>query len=41
MHGNILHALPIVIDSMMEIFEALDVILFGDNSFHFFSPSSG
>jgi hypothetical protein len=38
MHGNILHALPIVINSVMKIFKALDVILFGDNSFHLFSP---
>src|SRR5512139_2049401 len=35
MLGNILHAFPVVIDSMMEIFQTLDVILFGHDSFHF------
>jgi hypothetical protein len=35
MLGNILHSLPVVIDNMMKIFEALHVIFFGHNSFHF------
>jgi hypothetical protein len=33
---NILYAFPIVIDDMMKVFETLDVIFFGHNSFHFF-----
>ena len=35
MLGNILHPFPVVIDSMMKIFETLDVIFFGHDSFHF------
>ena len=35
MLGNILHTFPIVIDGMMKIFQTLDVILFGHDSFHF------
>jgi hypothetical protein len=37
MLGNILHALPIIIDRVMKFFEALNVILFGNDPFHFFS----
>ncbi len=36
MLSNILHTFPIVIDNVMEVFKTLDVILFGDDSFHFF-----
>jgi hypothetical protein len=35
MLGDILHALPVVINDMVKIFKALDVILFGSDSFHF------
>ncbi len=35
MLGDVLHPLPVIIDNMMKIFKALDVILFGNNSFHF------
>jgi hypothetical protein len=37
MLGDILHALPVIIDRVTEFFEALDVILFGNDPFHFFS----
>jgi hypothetical protein len=33
---DILHTLPVVIDYLMKVFEALDVILFGNNPFHLF-----
>jgi hypothetical protein len=35
MLGNILHALPVIIDGVMKIFQTLDVIGFGYDSFHF------
>jgi hypothetical protein len=35
MLGNILHAFPIVIDGVMKIFQTLDVIRLGYDSFHF------
>ena len=41
MLGDILHALPVIIDYVMKLFEALDVILFGNDSFHFFSSRKG
>jgi hypothetical protein len=36
---DILHTLPVVIDHVTEVFEALDVIFLGNDSFHFFSFS--
>jgi hypothetical protein len=36
MLGYILHTLPVVIDNVMEVFQTLEVILFGDDSFHWF-----
>jgi hypothetical protein len=39
MLGDILHTLPVVIDYAMKVFEALDVIFLGNDSFHFFSFS--
>src|SRR4030042_230693 len=35
MLGNILHALPVVIDGVMKIFQTPDVIRIGYDSFHF------
>jgi hypothetical protein len=40
MLGDIFHTLPVIIDRMMEVFKTLDVIFFGNNSFHFFTFSS-
>jgi hypothetical protein len=37
MLGDILHAFPVVIDRVTKVFEALDVIFLGNDSFHFFS----
>ena len=37
MLGDILHTLPVVIDRVMKVFETLDIVLFGNDSFHFFS----
>jgi hypothetical protein len=36
MFSNILHTFSIVVDNVMEVFETLDVILFSDDSFHWF-----
>jgi ADP-heptose:LPS heptosyltransferase len=37
MLGDILHTLPVVIDHMAKVFETPDIVLFGNDSFHFFS----
>jgi hypothetical protein len=36
---NILNPFPVIIDDMMKVFETLDVIFFGHDSFHFFLSS--
>jgi hypothetical protein len=37
MLGHILHTFSVVKDHVMEVFEAPDIVLFGNDSFHFFS----
>jgi hypothetical protein len=32
--GDVLYALTVIIDRMMKVFKALNVILFGDDAFH-------
>jgi hypothetical protein len=39
MVSDILHSLPVIIDHVMKVFEAPDVIFLGNDSFHFFSFS--
>jgi hypothetical protein len=34
--GDILHPFSVVVDRMMKVFQALDIILFSDDSFHWF-----
>jgi hypothetical protein len=34
MFGDILNPFPVVIDNVMEVFQTLEVILFGDDSVH-------
>jgi hypothetical protein len=34
--GDILHPLPVVVDNVLEVFQALDIILFSDDTVHGF-----
>ncbi len=36
MLGDILHMFPVVIDHVMQVFEASDIIFFDNNPFHLF-----